>query len=112
VATAILALLSAAGLTSSNDSSDKDVTAPTLVLPDSVTWGGALYGTAFDRSTPILVTAATLGGTPLTGSPDSTSGAGANSFCFPVPRGSGVGQIRVTATDSEGNTRVSFVPVR
>jgi hypothetical protein len=112
VAMTLCAGLSMAGLSSSSDSSDKDVTPPTLVLPESVPWGGALYGTAFDRSTPLYVSATSLGGAPLPGSPDSTSAAGANAFCFPVPRGSGVGQIRIVATDSEGNTRVAFVPIR
>lgn len=101
-----------ASLSISNDSIEKDVSPPSLFLPDSVPWGGALYGVAIDTNSPIVVTATSTGGTPLQGSPDSTSGPTSNSFCFPVPRGSGLGFIRVTATDPAGNTRVAFVPIR
>lgn len=101
-----------AGLSISGDSIEKDVSPPTLHVPESVSWGGSLYGVAMDTNAPIIVTATGTNGAPLQGSPDSTSAPTSNSFCFPVPRGSGLGFIRLTATDPAGNTRVVFIPVR
>ena len=106
----VLSLFAGIGL--SGDSVEKDVVAPTLVLPDGATWGGAIYGMASDSGSPIIVTAATINGQPLAGSPDSTGTPTSNSFCFPIPRGTGLGYVRFTATDPAGNTRVAWVPIR
>jgi len=101
-----------AGRSLSEDSSEKDILAPTIFVPDSCTWGGSLYGTATDSNGPITVTAYSHLGVQLQGSPDSTSTPTFNSFCFAVPRGTGLGFIRITATDSRGNSRTVFVGIR